>query len=163
MVTGAGCAQTVSGNAQRAHPAVPDPERSYGYVDNRCGLLEDSSIQEMLGAKNVVRPYSGAVCQYVLERGSNVMVDVVFSWFETGSVDRERTLAEQRGAKITEKVVERHQAFLARRDTNGAGCSATAAAGSGALSWWVQTRGKTDADPCADAEKLLAATLSSDL
>ena len=70
VVTGAGCAQTVSGTAQRAHPAVPDPERSYGYVDNRCGLLEDNTIQEMLGAKNVVRPYSGAVCQYVLERDS---------------------------------------------------------------------------------------------
>ena len=183
VVTVAGCAQTVDGSAQRAHPAVPDPERSYGYVDNRCGLLEDSSIQEMLGADNVVRPYSGAVCQYVLERdsrsdagagappGSDVgagappaaTIDVVFSWFETGSVDRERTLAEQRGAKVTEKVVERHQAFLARRDTNGAGCSATAAAGPGVLSWWVQTRGRTGADPCTDAEKLLAATLSSDL
>jgi hypothetical protein len=180
MVTGAGCAQTVSGTAQRAHPSVPDPERSYGYVDNRCGLLEDSSIQEMLGADNVVRPYSGAVCQYVLERGSGpdagappgpnvgagappVTVDVVFSWFETGSLDRERTLADQRGAQVTGKDVERHQAFLARRDTNGAGCSATAAAGPGVLSWWVQTRGKTDTDPCKDAEKLLAATLSSDL
>ena len=64
---------------------------------------------------------------------------------------------------MTEKVVERHQAFLARRDTNGAGCSATAAAGPGVLSWWVQTRGKTDVDTCKDAEKLLAATLSSDL
>ncbi|MGZ6725618.1 MAG: DUF3558 domain-containing protein, partial [Solirubrobacteraceae bacterium] len=41
--------------------------------------------------------------------------------------------------------------------------SATAAAGAGVLSWWVQTRAKADADPCADAEKLLAATLSSDL
>jgi hypothetical protein len=163
VVAAGGCSQTVSGTAQRANPAVPDPERSYGYVDNRCGLLEDSSIQEMLGAQNVVRPYSGAVCQYVLERGSNVMVDVIFSWFETGSVDRERTLAEQRGAKVTEKLVERHQSFLARRDTNGAGCSATAAAGSGVLSWWVQTRGNADADPCQDAEKLLAATLSSDL
>jgi hypothetical protein len=171
VVTGAGCAQTVNGTAHRAHPAVPDPERSYGYIDNRCGLLEDSSIQEMLGAQTVVRPYSGAVCQYVLERdsGSGVgaspatMVDVVFSWFETGSLDRERTLADQRGAQVTEKVVERHQAFIARRDTNGAGCSATAAAGPGVLSWWVQTRGKTDADPCKDAEKLLAATLSSDL
>ncbi|MFY9919411.1 MAG: DUF3558 domain-containing protein [Mycobacterium sp.] len=173
VVTVAGCAQTVDGTARRARPAVPDPERSYGYVDNRCGLLEDSSIQEMLGADNVVRPYSGAVCQYVLERDSRsdagagappaTTIDVVFSWFETGSVDRERTLAEQRGAKVTEKVVERHQAFLARRDTNGAGCSATAAAGPGVLSWWVQTRGKTDADPCTDAEKLLAATLSSDL
>ena len=161
VVTVGGCSQTVSGTAQRAHPVVPDPERSYGY--NRCGLLEDSSVQEMLGADNVVRPYSGAVCQYVLERDSNTMIDVIFSWFETGSVDRERTLAEQRGAKLTEKVVERHQAFLARRDTNGAGCSAIAAAGPGVLSWWVQTRGKTDADPCEDAEKLLAATLSSDL
>ena len=173
VVIAGGCSQTVSGTAQRARPAVPDPERSYGYVDNRCGLLEDNSIQEMLSAKDVVRPYSGAVCQYVLERDSGpdvgagappvTTVDVIFSWFETGSADRERTLAEQRGAKITDKVVERHQAFLARRDTNGAGCSATAAAGPGVLSWWVQTRGRADSDPCRDAEKLLAATLSSDL
>ena len=84
VMTGAGCAQTVNGTAQRAHPAVPDPERSYGYVDNRCGLLEDSSIQEMLGAGNVVRPYSGAVCQYVLERDAGpdvpaTTIDVVFA------------------------------------------------------------------------------------
>ena len=162
MVTVSGCSQTVSGTARRAHPAVPDPERSYGYVDDRCGLLEDSSIQEMLAADNVVRPYSGAVCQYVLERDSGT-VDVVFSWFETGNLDRERTLAEQRGAQITDKVVERHQAFLARRDTTGAGCSATAAAGPGVLSWWVQIRGKSGIDTCKDAEKLLAGTLSSEL
>jgi hypothetical protein len=171
VVTAGGCAQTVGGTAQRAHPAVPDPDRSYGYVDDRCGLLEDNTIQEMLGAKNVVRPYSGAVCQYVLERDSGpdvgpaspTMIDVIFSWFETGSLDRERTLAEQRGAKVTEKVVERHPAFLARRDTNGAGCAAVAAAGSGVLSWWVQHRGRADADACQDAEKLLSATLSSEL
>ena len=99
VVTVGGCAQTVGGTAQRAHPAVPDPDRSYGYVDDRCGLLEDTSIQEMLGAENVVRPYSGAVCQYVLERDSgpnagaaapSTMIDVIFSWFETGSLDRER-------------------------------------------------------------------------
>ena len=104
VVTVAGCAQTITGTAQRANPAVPDPERSYGYVDNRCGLLEDSSIQEMLGAQSVVRPYSGAVCQYVLERdsgpdaGSATTIDVVYSWFETGNLDREQTLAQQRGA-----------------------------------------------------------------
>jgi len=165
VVTVAGCAQTVTGTAQRANPAVPDPERSYGYVDNRCGLLEDSSIQQMLSAESVVRPYSGAVCQYVLERGSGggAVVDVVYSWFEGGNLDRERALAQQRGAKITDKVIERHEAFVARRDTNGAGCAATTAAGAGVLSWWVQTRGRTDADTCKDAEKLLAATLSSDL
>ncbi|MGX9789891.1 DUF3558 domain-containing protein [Mycobacterium sp. MMS18-G62] len=170
VVTVAGCSQTVSGTARRAQADVPDPNRSYGYVDDRCGLLLDSTIQQVIGADNVVRPYSGAVCQYVLARGSGpgavappAMIDVTFSWFETGSIDRERALASDRGAKITEKIVERHQAFLARRDTTGAACSATAAAGTGVLTWWVQLRGQHSGDPCTDAEKLLSATLQSDM
>jgi Protein of unknown function (DUF3558) len=162
VVTVAGCSETVSGTAQRARPGVPDPNRSYGYVDDRCGLLLDGSIQEMMGADHIVRPYSGAVCQYVLARGPET-IDVTFSWFETGSLDRERALAGERGATVTDKVVERHQAFLARRDTTGAACSATAAAGTGVLSWWVQFRGQRSGDPCKDAEKLLTATLQSDM
>jgi hypothetical protein len=163
VVIVAGCSSTVSGTARRAQPGVPDPNRSYGYVDDRCGLLLDASIQETLGAEHVVRPYSGAVCQYVLTRAETT-IDVTFSWFETGSLDRERTLATERGATITESDVERHKAFLARRDTTGAACSATAAAGTGVLSWWVQFRGTSSGgDPCQDAEKLLSATLRSDL
>ncbi len=162
VVTVAGCSQTVSGTARRAQSAVPDPNRSYGYVDDRCGLLVDSSIQQAMGADHIVRPYSGAVCQYVLARGSGI-VDVTFSWYEAGSLDRERVLAGERGATLTEKVIERHQAFLARRDTTGAACSATAAAGTGVLSWWVQFRDQRGGDPCQDAEKLLTATLKSDM
>src|SRR4029077_3311842 len=162
VVTVVGCSQTVSGTARRSQSGVPDPNRSYGYVDDRCGLLVDSSIQQTIVADHIVRPYSGAVCQYVLARGS-AMVDVTFSWYETGNLDRERALATERGATITEKVVERHQAFLARRDTTGAACSATAAAGTGGLSWRVQCRGQRNGDPCKDAEKLLIATLQSDM
>jgi hypothetical protein len=162
VVAVAGCSQTVSGAARRAQSGVPDPTRSYGYVDDRCGLLVDGSIQQAIGADHIVRPYSGAVCQYVLARGSAI-VDVTFSWYETGTLDRERALATERGATITEKVVERHQAFLARRDTTGAACSATAAAGTGVLSWWVQYRSQHNGDPCKDAEKLLTATLQSDM
>ena len=162
VTAAAGCAHTVSGTAQRAMPGVPDPDRSYGYVDNRCGLLLDGSVQETLRADDVVRPYSGAVCQYVLSRGPT-MVDVTYSWFETGALDRERELARDRDADITEVIVERHQAFLARRDNNGAACTATAAAGTGVLSWWVQLRDVTAGDPCGDAKKLLSATLSADL
>ncbi|AGB21396.1 Protein of unknown function (DUF3558) [Mycobacterium sp. JS623] len=162
VVAVAGCSQTVSGAARRAQSGAPDPTRSYGYVDDRCGLLVDGSIQQAIGADHIVRPYSGAVCQYVLARGSAI-VDVTFSWYETGTLDRERALATERGATITEKVVERHQAYLARRDTTGAACSATAAAGSGVLSWWVQYRNQHNGDPCKDAEKLLTATLQSDM
>lgn len=163
VVTAAGCAHSVTGTAMPAQSdAVPDPDRDYGYVDNRCGLLEDSTVSETLDADEVVRPYSGAVCQYVLMR-REVMVDVTFSWFDTGNLERERTLAAERGAQVSDTVIERHPAFLARRATTGVACSATAAAGSGVLSWWVQYRGQKSGDPCVDAEKLLSATLSSDL
>lgn len=179
VVTVAGCSHTIDGAAQRASADTADPDRSFGYVDDRCGLLVDSTIQEILAADNVVRPYSGAVCQYVLSRktqpglgpnaGSPAMLDVIFSWFEKGSLERERGVARSRDAEITDVVVERHQAFVARRDVTGAACSATASAGSGVISWWVQFRGAGSAgqaakgDPCQDAKKLLSATLQSEL
>ncbi len=174
VVTVAGCSHTIDGTAERASAGTADPDRSFGYVDDRCGLLVDSTIQQILAADNVVRPYSGAVCQYVLSRavgtapdaGSPPMLDVTFSWFERGSLDRERAVARSRDAVITDVVIERHQAFTARRDLTGAACSATAAAGSGVISWWVQFRGAAAAgtdDPCQDAKKLLSATLQSEL
>ncbi len=48
--TAGGCAQTVEGVAQREDGTVPDPDRTYGYVDDRCGLLDDSTVQATLGA-----------------------------------------------------------------------------------------------------------------
>lgn len=165
--TAVACSQTVTGTAQRADSEPLDDTRSYGYVDNRCGLLDDSAVQETLDATEVTRPYSGAVCQYILARrsssGAATTIDVTFSWFETGELDRERRLAEARGAVVDELVVERHKAFSARRDTTGAACSVTAAAGTGVLSWWVQLRGQRAGDPCAEAQKLMSATLQSDL
>ncbi|UUO01247.1 DUF3558 domain-containing protein [Mycolicibacterium novocastrense] len=162
VVTVAGCAETVNGTAQRATPTVPDPERNYGYVDDRCALLDDDTVQQILGADSVVRPYSGAVCQYVSFRG-DVIIDATYSWFQTGSLDRERALAVGRGATISETVVERHPAFVARRDITGAACSVTAAAGTGVLSWWVQFRDQRTGDPCQEAQKLLSATLKSEM
>ncbi|WP_370488088.1 DUF3558 domain-containing protein [Mycobacterium sp. pV006] len=163
VVTAAGltaCAQTVEGTAHRADGS--DPDRSFGYVDDNCGLLDDSTVQATLRADELTRPFSGAVCQYVASRG-DALVDVTYSWFETGELDRERSLAERRGAVVTDIDIERRPAFAARRDVTGAACSATAAAGSGVLSWWVQYRGSDAGDPCVEAEKLLSATLRSDM
>ncbi len=161
VVAATACTQTVEGAAERTRVRVPDPDRSFGYVDGRCGLLQDVSIQEMFGARSIVKPFSGAVCQYVLTTDGG-LVDVVFSWFDTGSFDRERNLAVDRGSRVTDKDVERHPAFVAQRPDNSTACSATAGAGPGVLTWWVQFRTGTD-DPCAAAEKLLAATLSADM
>jgi Protein of unknown function (DUF3558) len=161
-VAAVACSQTVGGSAQRSRPGAPDPDRSYSYVDDRCGLLQDDTVKSLLSADRVVRPYSGAVCQYVLS-GRSGLVDVVFSWFDTGSLERERALAAERGIRITDKDVERHPAFLGQRPDNAAACSATAAAGVGVLAWWVQYRPLGGQNPCDAAEKLLSATLSADM
>jgi len=156
----AACSQTVPGTAERPPADPPDEQRSYGYVDDRCGLLDDDAVRDLLGANNVVRPFSGAVCQYVLatDRG---LIGVVFSWFDRGTLARERAVAAERGSRITDVELTRQPAFLARRPDNPDACSATVDAGSGVLTWWVQHRPGGD-DACRDAEKLLIATLSAD-
>lgn len=161
-VVAVGCTQTVSGDAERTRPDEPDSDRSYGYLDERCGLLQDETVQQLLDADTVTRSYSGAVCQYVLStRGG--LIDVVYTWFESGTLDRERNLADSRGATVTETVIGRRPAFFAQRPDNPAACAATAAAGSGVLSWWVQYRPAAGEDVCGTAEVLLSATLSGDM
>ncbi|GAB7072026.1 DUF3558 domain-containing protein [Mycobacterium hodleri] len=160
VVVVAACSHTVAGVAERAHATVPNPDRSYGFVDDRCGLLHDEDLRKLQGAATMVKPFSGAVCQYVLSTDAGV-VDVVFTWFERGSVDRERDVAAGRGARLQDKTVVRHPAFLAQRPSTPNACAATAAAGPGVLTWWVQFR-QSLGDACADAETLLTATLSAD-
>jgi hypothetical protein len=157
-----GCAHSVRGDTQPVtHSEVP-LERGYGYGDDRCGLLLDNSIKELFGAEKLVRSYSGAVCQYVLTR-QGTFIDVTYLWFETGSLDRERAVAEANGAQISDVEVDRREAFLARRSVIGMGCSATASTDPGVASWWVQIRGDAPLDPCQQARSLLSKTLSADL
>jgi Protein of unknown function (DUF3558) len=162
IVTAVGCSHTVSGTAQRATHDDGASERGYGYTPDRCGLLQDATVGQIVGADQLVRPYTGAVCQYVLTKASTT-IDLTYSWFETGNLDRERGLAASNKAQITDIVVERRQAFLARRSVNGNACSATVATNPGVASWWVQVRGQWGTDPCQIAQTLLARTLSSDL
>ena len=162
VVTAVGCSHTVSGTAQLAIHEDGAFERGYGYTPDRCGLLQDGSVQQIVGADHLVRPYSGAVCQYMLTKASTI-IDLTYFWFQTGSLDRERGLAASNKAQITDAVVERRQAFLARRSITGNACSATVATNPGVASWWVQIRGAWPTDPCQIAQTLLARTLSSDL
>jgi hypothetical protein len=157
-----GCSHTVDGTAERAELQADQSGRNFGYIDDSCGRLADSTVRDTIEAEEVVRPYSGAVCQYVLSR-RNSTIDATFSWFDTGTLDRERAVAAARGAMVTETVVQRYPTFLARSSTTGVSCSATTSANPGVLSWWVQFRGELDGDPCVEAKNLLAATLSSEM
>lgn len=153
------CTRTVDGAPQRNLDSAVDSGRGYGFADERCGLLLDETVQEVVGADELTRPYSGAVCQFVLRRGSSV-VDVTFVWFADGTLPRERAVAEDRNAEITDMVFARRDGFLARR---GSGCAATAGTNPGVAAWWVAYRGDAGGDPCTIAQALLEKTLAADL
>ena len=161
LMTVIGCSHAVSGTARRIAHDDGASERGYGYSNGRCGMLQDISVQQVVGANRVVRPYSGAVCQYVLTRAST-FIDVTYSWFESGTLERERGVAQSNRAQISDVVIHSHQAFVARRPVTDNACSATGATNPGVASWWVQIRGGSPTDPCQVAQTLLAKTLSAD-
>ena len=154
------CGHTVGGVAEPARVTVSASEGGYGFADDRCGLLDDDSLRELLRASSVVKTFAGAVCQYVVSTDAGAL-DVVFTWFVRGTVDRERDVAVGRGARVRDVVVARQPAFVAQRPSAPNACAATAAAGAGAVTWWVQFRQRSG-DACAHAETLLTATLSAD-
>ena len=150
-----------------AHPVALELLDAFGGAiaapsANRFGRVSPTTadaVRRDLGA-DVDVVLDGGACTVGVE---STIVDVTFSWFDTGTLDRERALALARGATVSDTEIERHPALLATRSVTGSGCSATASANPGVLSWWVQIRGQRDADACADAKKLLAATLSSEM
>lgn len=157
-----GCSHTVDGTAERSELQAEESGRNFGYIDDSCGRLADSTVRDTIDAEEIVRPYSGAVCQYVLSR-QDITIDATFSWFDTGTLERERAVAEARGAQISETMVLRYPTFLARTSSTGISCAATTSANPGVLSWWVQYRDELDGDPCVEAKELLAATLNSEM
>lgn len=164
LVTAVGCARTVSGTPHRVARPINVSAHGYGYTNDRCGMVMDITVEQLAGADNLIRTYSGAVCQFILTRQATV-IDVNYSWFEAGTLDRERSVAQATNAQITDIEVERHKGFLARRSVTGSACSATAATNPGVASWWVQVRGngrvEPGLDPCDVAQRLLGKTLSS--
>lgn len=156
------CSAVIDGTAQPV-TQVAGSQQGFGFTDDSCGLLVDTSVQRILEADEVFRIYSGTVCQYVLVR-DHTSIDVVFSWFPSGGLPREREVAQDNQAAIVDTEIARHQAFLARRSVTGDECSATAATDPGVVSWMVQFRHDGGAlDSCTSAEALLSMTLSADM
>ncbi len=156
------CSTVIDGTAQPATQAAGS-QHSFGYVDDSCGLLVDTSVQQILGADEIARIYSGTVCQYVSVR-DHASIDVVFSWFPSGRLPREREVAQRNHAAIVDTEVARHPAFLAHQAASGDECSATAATDPGVVSWMVQFRhGNGAQDSCTSAVALLSMTLSADM
>ena len=164
LLTLTGCTQTVDGTAAKAGsgstPRNYDSERQYPNLLKECEVLTEDILAETVGADplDIQSTFVGAVCRWQAANPAG-LVDITRFWFETGSLDNERRVAEQLEYQIENRSVAGIQSFVMRpNDPNGACGVASDAAG--VVGWWVnpQTPGM---DACGMAVKLMELTLAT--
>ncbi|OZE41517.1 MULTISPECIES: DUF3558 domain-containing protein [unclassified Rhodococcus (in: high G+C Gram-positive bacteria)] len=151
---GTGCTTTVTGTAV---PARSGGSGQFDKLLGECIAVPDPTIAETVGADLVEQYFYGAVCMWT-GIGGGGLIDVTFAWFENDALSRERDLADRLGYATEDVTVAGTTAFLSRRPDDPSSCGISAAY-SGVITWWVQYRGASPADPCAAATELAELTL----
>jgi hypothetical protein len=159
-----GCTQTVEGTAAKSGsgsvPRNDNSERKYPNLLKECEVLTEDILAETVGADplDIQSTFVGAICRWQAANPAG-LVDITRFWFETGSLDNERKVAEELKYKIENRSVAGIESFVMRpNDPNGACGVASDAAG--VVGWWVnpQTPGM---DACGMAIKLMELTLAT--
>lgn len=159
-----GCTSTVDGTAIKAGsgsaPRNNDSERQYPNLQKECDVLTEDILAETVDADplDIQSTFVGAVCRWQAANPTG-LVDITRFWFEEGSLDNEREVADQLGYQVENKTVAGIDSIVMRpNDANGACGVASDAAG--VVGWWVnpQTPGS---DACAMALKLMELTLAT--
>ncbi|MGE2836311.1 DUF3558 domain-containing protein [Mycobacterium sp. SMC-4] len=164
LLTLTGCTQTVEGTAAKSGTGNTtrnnDSQRQYPNLLKECEVLTEDILAETVGADplDIQSTFVGAVCRWQAANPSG-LVDITRFWFEQGSLDNEREVAEQLGYQIENRSIAGIQSFVMRpEDPNGACGVASDAAG--VVGWWVnpQTPGM---DACGMVVKLMELTLAT--
>lgn len=159
-----GCSQTVEGAAARAGSAdVPrnnDSQRQYPNLLKECDVLTEDILAETVGADplDIQSTFVGAVCRWQAANPSG-LVDITRFWFELGSLDHEREVAQELNYDIEDRSIAGIQSIVMRpNDPNGACGVASDAAG--VVGWWVNPQAP-GIDACGMAIKLMELTLAT--
>ncbi|HLR99163.1 DUF3558 domain-containing protein [Mycolicibacillus parakoreensis] len=159
----AGCARTVGGTAVKpGSPGVnrnDDSRQQFPNLLKECDVLGEDILAKTVGADplDIQGTFVGAICRWQAGTPSG-LIDITRFWFEQGSLDNERDVAQQLDYRIEERRIEGIESIVLRTaDPNGA-CGVASAA-EGAVGWWVNPQ-SPGVDACDQAIKLMQMTLA---
>ncbi len=158
----AGCATTVEGTAMKAGTGGARGESADKYPNllKECDVLTTDILAKTVGADplDIQSTFVGAICRWQA-LSTTGLVDITRMWFEQGSLDNERKVAEAYNYKVENRAVNGIAAIVMRGNDPNGGCGVAADA-AGVVGWWVnpQTPGT---DACAQAIKLMELTLAT--
>jgi hypothetical protein len=157
-----GCSRAVDGTAVRAGagPRNNTSEQTYPKLLKECDVLTTDVIAKTVGAdpQDIQSTFVGAVCRWQAANPSG-LVDITRFWFEQGSLDNEKKVAQAMNYKIENRTIAGVQSIVMRTsDPNGACGVASDAAG--VVGWWVNPQAP-GIDACGQAVKLMELTLAT--
>ena len=157
-----GCAKTVDGAAMKAGTGGSrgGSAQQYPNLLKECDVLTTDILAKTVGADplDIQSTFVGAICRWQA-LSTTGLVDITRFWFEQGSLENERKVAEGYKYKIESRAINGIAAIVMRGNDPNGGCGVAADA-AGVVGWWVnpQTPGT---DACAQAIKLMELTLAT--
>ncbi|BBY31172.1 DUF3558 domain-containing protein [Mycolicibacterium sediminis] len=159
-----GCSQNVEGTAVKAGSGDTqrndNSERQYPNLLKECDVLTQDILAKTVGADplDIQSTFVGAICRWQALNPSG-LVDITRFWFEQGSLDNERSTAQQLNYQIESRAVNGVPSIVMKpNDPNGACGVASDAAG--VVGWWVNPQAP-GIDACGMAIKLMELTLNT--
>jgi hypothetical protein len=160
----AGCSRSVDGTAVKAgaggNPRNDNSQQQYPNLLKECDVLTSDILAKTVGADplDIQSTFVGAVCRWQAANPGG-LVDITRFWYEQGSLDNERKVAEGLKYQIENRSVAGVRSIVMRpQDPNGA-CGVASEAG-GVVGWWVNPQAP-GIDGCAMAIKLMELTLAT--
>ena len=129
-----GCSRTVEGTAAKAGsgdvPRNDNSAKQYPNLLKECEVLTEDILAKTVGADplDIQSTFVGAVCRWQAANPAG-LIDITRFWFEQGSLDNERKIAEQarvqgreprdRGRSFDRHAPQRSQRRVRRRQRRG--------------------------------------------
>lgn len=159
-----GCSRQVGGTAVKAGAGDPqrntNSERQYPNLLKECEVLTTDILAKTVGADplDIQSTFVGAICRWQAANPAG-LIDITRFWFEQGSLDNERKVAEFLQYKIENRSIVGVPSIVMRpSDANGSCGVASDAAG--VVGWWVNPQAP-GIDACEQALKLMELTLAT--
>src|ERR1700761_61959 len=159
-----GCTSTVHGTPTKQGagdvPRNDDSAKQYPNLLKECEVLTEDILAKTVGADplDIQSTFVGAVCRWQAANPAG-LIDITPFWYEQGSLDNERQIAQKLNYQIENKSIAGVQSIVMRPNDPNGSCGVASDAG-GVVGWWVnpQTPG---IDACAMVTKLMELTLAT--
>lgn len=159
-----GCTRSIAGKAEMAgmgdEQRNNNSEQQYPNLQKECEVLTTDVLAKTVGAdpQDIQSTFVGAICRWQAAN-PNGLIDITRFWFEGGSLDNERRVAENLKYQVENRSISGVASIVMRpNDPNGSCGVASDAAG--VVGWWVNPQAP-GIDACAQAIKLMELTLST--